>query len=211
MRISRFYVILLFLGLGSCLVIRNINAEKERLALEEREAEHAEEIAHRKNLNAMIAKYDANYQWYNLIERPKEGFQKPIMQADLENWWINEKPVVFVGRISDYKNEGLGRYRVKIKPVLLSRDVRSSLRARLDISAPKGVIDSIVAQHPAVLSSYPRSKAGAVVVVARINAIEPRWEGAQDDAKEPLYGVGEMIDVYFVDGTILKNRKLDIF
>jgi len=85
------------------------------------------------------------------------------------------------------------------------------LRARLDISAPKGVIDNIVAQHPAVLSSYPRSKAGAVVVVARINAIEPRWEGAQDDANEALYGVGEMIDVYFVEGTILKNRKLDIF
>lgn len=211
MKISKFYVIVFCLGLGSCLVARNINAEKERLAAEERAADRVEEIAHQKNIKVMVSKYDANYQWYNLIERPKEGFQKPIMQADLENWWINEKPVVFVGRISDYKNEGLGRYRVKIKPVLLSRDVRSSLRARLDISAPKPLIDNIVAQHPAVLSSYPRSKAGAVVVVARINAIEPRWEGDQDDANEALYGVGEMIDVYFIEGTILKNRKLDIF
>jgi hypothetical protein len=81
----------------------------------------------------------------------------------------------------------------------------------LDISASKDVTDRIVSQHPAALSSYPRSKAGAVVVVARINTIEPRWEGTQDDANEALYGVGEMIDVYFFKGTFLKNRKLDIF
>lgn len=211
MRISKFYVLLFCLVLGSCLVIRNINAEKERLAAEEREAEHIEEIAHQKNIEAMVAKYDANYQWYKLIERPKKGFQKPIMQADLENWWISEKPVVFVGRISDYKNDGSGRYRVKIKPVLLSRGMRSSLRARLDISAPKDVVDSIVSQHPAALSRYPRSKASAVVVVARINTIEARWEGAQDDSDEVLYGEGEMVDVYFVEGTILKNRKQGIF
>lgn len=211
MRISKFYVVLLFLGLGSCLVVRNFNAEKERLALEEREADHVEEIAHQNNLKAMVAKYEANYQWYKQLERPKKGFQKPIMQANLEDWWVSKKPIVFVGRISDYKNDGLGRYKVKIKPVLLSAGMSRSLRARLDISAPKDVIDRIVSQHPAALSSYPRSKAGAVVVVARINAIEPRWEGAQDDDNEALYGLGDMIDIYFVDGTIVKKRKLDIF
>lgn len=61
------------------------------------------------------------------------------------------------------------------------------------------------------MSPYLSPKGGIVVVIAKVNTIETRWEGGGEDAEEVRYGVGELIDLRFIRGRIPVGKGADLF
>ena len=186
------------------------NNEMEKADLLRKEAEKVQFEQNKMAIRALEEKYSASHDWYRLFDRPKVPFGRPVMQADLENAWLGKKPIIFLGQIDDYKNAEGDRYQVTIKPDIFSF-VPFVSGVALDVSASKGLINKFVKEHPEVLSPYPSPKGGMVVVIAKVNSLDTRWEGGGEDAEEVKYGVGELIDMRIIRGRIPVGKGADLF
>ena len=62
-----------------------------------------------------------------------------------------------------------------------------------------------------MLSRYPVSKMSAVAIIAKVEAVEPRWEGGGEEAEEVRYGVGTLLDAYYIDGRALLDKDGKIY
>jgi hypothetical protein len=184
--------------------------ETEKADLSRKEAEKVQFEQNKAAIRALTEKYSASHDWYRLFDRPRVPFGRPVMQADLENAWLIKQPIIFLGQIDDYKNAESDRYQVTIKPDIFSF-VPFVSGVALDVSASRGLIDKFVKQHPEVLSPYLSPKGGIVVVIAKVNSIETRWEGGGEDAEEVRYGIGELIDLRIIRGRIPVGKGADLF
>jgi hypothetical protein len=198
--------LVLCLALAFCV---NKHLDKSKKENAEKIANEIAEKKHRKNIKSLIMKYEANYKWYKLTESSNIRFPKPIIQADLEREWISKSPIIFFGNIYDYKNSS-GAYRVVIHPSIFPIGA-ATWSVGLDVLAPRNVIDKLVAEHPDVLSRYPVSKMSAVAIIAKVEAVEPRWEGGGEEAEEVRYGVGTLLDAYYIDGRVLLDKDGKIY
>lgn len=184
--------------------------QSEKAEVSRKEAEKAQFEQNKMTIRALVEQYSANHDWYRLFDRSEVPFRRPLMQADIENAWLGKSPIIFLGQIEDYKNAEGDRYQVTIKPDIFSF-VPFVSGVGLDLTAPKSLIRTFVEDHPEALSNYLSPKGGIVVVIAKINSIEARWEGRGEDSEEVKYGVGEVIDLRFVDGRIPVGKGADLF
>lgn len=186
----------LCLSLAYC-VDRYNQSQKEELS--RAELKKAQFERNKMIIRGLTEQYSASYDWYRLFGKSDVPFGRPVMQADLENAWLGNSPVVFLGKIDDYKNADKNQYKVTIKPDIFSFGLLVS-RVGLDVSAPKSLIEKFINDHPEALSAHFSQKGGVVVVIARVNSIETRWDGRGEDAEEIRYGVGELLDLKFLEG-----------
>jgi hypothetical protein len=184
--------------------------QSEKAELSRKEAKKAQFEQSKVTVRALVEQYSANHDWYRLFDRSEVPFGRPLMQADLENAWLGKSPIIFLGQIDDYKNANGDRYQVTIKPDIFSFGPLVS-GVGLDVTAPKSLIKTFVEDHPEALSNYLSSKGGTVVVIAKINYIKTRWEGGGEDGEEVRYGVGELIDLRFIEGRIPVGKGADLF
>ena len=200
-------------GAALCLLLgycadRYIQSEKaEELREETKNAQFERNIA---TIGALKGQYSASHDWYRLFERSDRSLARPLMQADLENAWLGKSSIIFLGRIDDYKIAEGGRYQVTIKPDLFSFGIFVS-GVGLDVGAPQSLINELIEDHPEVLLEFLSNKGGSVVVIAKIQAIEKRWEGGGEDAEEVRYGVGELLDIRFIEGRIPFGKGAELF
>ena len=185
------------------------NNQSEKAELSRKEAQKVQFERNKTAIRALAEQYSANHDWYQLFDRSEVPFGRPIMQADLENAWLGKHPIIFLGQIDDYKNAEGDRYQVTIKPDIFSF-VPFVSGVALDVAASREVIKKFVKEHPEALSSYLRPNSGMVVVIAKVNSIETRWEGGGEDAEKVRYGVGELIDLKFIGG-IPVGKGADLF
>lgn len=197
----------LCLSLAYCVDRHN---QSEKAEASRKEAKKAQFEQNKMIVRALVEQYSANHDWYRLFDRSEVPFGRPIMQADLENAWLGKHPIIFLGQIDDYKNAEGDRYQVTIKPDIFSF-VPFVSGVGLDVAAPKTLIKTFVEDHPEAFSNYLSAKGGTVVVIAKINSIEARWEGRGEDAEEVKYGVGEVIDLRFIEGRIPVGKGADLF
>ena len=184
--------------------------QAEKAELSRKEAKKAQFEQSKMTIRALVEQYSANHDWYRLFDRSEVPLGRPLMQADLENAWLGKSPIIFLGQIDDYKNADGDRYKVTIKPDIFSF-VPFVSGVGLDVTAPKSLIKTFVEDHPEALSNYLSPKGGTVVVIAKINSIEARWEGSGEDGEEVRYGVGELIDLRFIEGRIPVGKGADLF
>lgn len=201
------FAAILCLSLAYCVDRYN---QSEKAELSRKEAQKVQFERDKMAIRALVEQYSANHDWYRLFDRSEVPFGRPLMQADLENAWLGKSPIIFLGQIDDYKNADGDRYQVTIKPDIFSF-VPLVSGVGLDVTAPKSLIKTFVEDHPEALSNYLSPKGGTVVVIAQINSIEARWEGRGEDAEEVKYGVGEVIDLRFIDGRIPVGKGADLF
>jgi hypothetical protein len=203
----------LLLGSALCFSLaycadRYIQSEKAEELREEAKAAQFEK--NKATIRALITQYSASYDWYRLFDRSHRSLSGPLMQADLENAWLGKSPVIFLGRIDDYKYAKDGSYQVTIKPDIFSFGLFVS-GVGLDVTGAQSLVDKFIEKHPEALSAYPRPKGGSVVVIAKIQEIEKRWEGLGEDAEKVRYGVGELLDIRFIEGQIPFGKGDELF
>lgn len=175
-----------------------------------KEAQAAQIEENRAVARDLAARYSANYKWYQVLDRKGDPLRLQVMQADLEEQWLGDKPIVFIGTIDDYRNTADGRYQVTVKPDLFSIGLRL-YDVGLDVTAPKELIRNFVSANPKALSGPFSSVDGSVVVIAKISSVEKRFEGSGDDAGEVRYGMGELLDIKFLKGGLRHDKNGGLF
>ncbi len=198
---------ILCLSLAYC-VDRHVASENRKEQIEEKKK--AEVSENQALIRALIAEYSANYKWYELFERKDRPFGRKLMLAELENEWVSQNPIIFIGTIEDYKNLPGSRYQVTIKPGIFSGGLWLS-DVGLDLVAPKGFIDQFTRQHPEALSGDLASKDGSVVVVAKITSVEKRREGSGEDVEVIRYGVGDLVELKILKGAFPLRENITDF
>lgn len=201
------FAAVLCLSLAYCVDRYN---QSEKAELSRKEAQKVQFEQNKMAIRALVEQYSASHDWYRLFDRSEVPFGRPVMQADLENAWLGKQPIIFLGQIDDYKNAEGDRYQVTIEPDIFSFGPTVS-GVGLDIAAPRSLIKKFVEDHPEALSAYLSPKGGTVVVIAKINSIETRWEGRGEDAKEVRYGVGELLDLRFIEGRTRFRQGSELF
>lgn len=175
-----------------------------------REAQAAQLEENRAAVQALAARYSANYKWYHVFDRKGDPLGLQVMQADLEEQWLGDKPIIFIGKIDDYRNTTDGRYQVTVKPDVFSIGLRL-YDVGLDVKAPKELIKNFVSTNPKALSGPFSSVDGSIVVIAKINSVEKRFEGSGDDAGEVRYGMGELLDIRYLKGGLRYDKDSGLF
>jgi hypothetical protein len=201
------FAAVLCLSLAYCVDRYN---QSKKAEVSRKEAKQVQFEQNKMAIRALVEQYSASHEWYRLFDRSEVPFGRPVMQADLENAWLGKQPIIFLGQIADYKNAEGDRYQVTIKPDIFSF-VPLVSGVALDVAASRGFIKKFVKEHPDALSNYLSPKGGTVVVIAKVNSIETRWEGRDEDAEEVRYGVGDLIDLRFIEGRIPVGKGADLF
>lgn len=158
----------------------------------------------------LVVQYSANYQWYEMFDRSDMLSGRPVLQADLENSWISGAPIIFLGKIDDYRNFGVGNYQVTVKPNILGYGFWVS-DVGLKVDASKSLIEKFVKDHPEVLSRRLSSRDGAVAIIAKVNSIEKVWEGSGEDAAETSYGTGSLVEIRYLEGGLPLTKDDRLF
>lgn len=197
----------LCLSVAYC-VDRHVASEKRKEQIEEKKK--AEFSENQELIRALIAEYSANYKWYELFERKDRSFGQKLMQAELENEWVSQNPIIFIGTIEDYRNLSGGRYQVTIKPDIFSGSIWLS-DVGLDLVASKNFIDQFTREHPEALSRNLASRDGSVVVIAKITTVEKRREGSGEDADVIRYGVGDLVEMKMLKGALPFRKNVTDF
>ena len=174
-----------------------------------KEAQAAQFEKNRSIVRELVARYSANYKWYQEFYRDRDVLRSQLMQANLEDQWIVENPIIFIGTIDDYRNTNDGNYQVTIKPDIFSICI-TIYDVGLDVIAPKELIKNLAKAHPEALSGTLSSLDGNVVIVAKISSVEKRFEGTGENAGEFRYGVGEILDIKFLKGGVRCNKNINI-
>lgn len=193
---------LLFLGLAYC---TNTYIETQASKKARADARAAKQASNALVIKETAAAYSARYDWYRLFSRPERRLGRPLVQAELENYWIGESPIVFLGHIEDYRNVEPNQYRVKVEHERFLFGYWVS-GVGLDLKVSRPLIDQFVASHPSALSGNISNVDGIVMFIAKVNAIEQRWDGAGEDAEKVRYGVGELLAVKFLEGGVPSGK-----
>lgn len=201
------FVSALCMSLAYCVDRHN---QSQKIEASRQEAKKAQLEHNKMTVKALVDQYSANYDWYTLFDRSDAPFRRRVMQADLENAWLGKSPVMFLGRFDDYKNADGDRYQVTFTPDIFSFGPFVS-GVGLDITAPKSLIEKFLNAHPEALSPTFGSKSGTVAVIAKISSVETRWEGQGEDAEEVRYGVGELLDLRFIEGRGRFRKSSELF
>lgn len=197
----------LCLSLAYCIdhYIESERAEERRVAAQKDRFEKNKSI-----IREMVVQHSANYKWYQMFDRSDRLSGRPVMQADLENAWLSGDPIIFLGKIDDYRNFGASNYQVTVKPDIFSYGFWVS-DVGLKVDASKSLIEKFVKDHPEVLSRRLASRDGAVAIIAKVNSIEKSWEGAGEDAAEISYGTGSLVEIRYLEGRLPLTRDDSLF
>jgi len=180
-----------------------INAYLDKQA--ERRAEIAEEERIRNTtimaLNEMVDGRNAVIDWEEKISLG-EGYRlKPIMTVELENLWLQKRPIIFVGSISDIATHDEDHYKVIIDRMLGMTDVIFDTELQLSLIASKETIDNFLKSHPEVFKFY--SFQDNVAVLAYIRSINTIYLiGNENERVTVKIGEGELIDLLYTGDVI---------
>ena len=124
------FVIICVIGAIGCCVYFDHQQEKTRKIASEKADE-----ATRQRVDEMVKKYGAIDDWVETLSNGKVRFGK-IMTYELENLWLTEKPILFIGTIKDISNLDDDHYTVQIdeSSFLIDDDLQLSLKCKKEIA-----------------------------------------------------------------------------
>ena len=167
----------------------------------EREAQRAErEQANQKTRSLvaqMVARNDAADDWANQLSKGQKIRYEPILTVELENLWLVNRPILFVGAIKDIATKDESHY-----TVLFERSIFASLNQmfetglQLSLSSPKERIDAVLREHPELFENYGFNN--GVAVIAQVDAIRSAFVlGENGERLDVKIGEGELMDITY--------------
>lgn len=166
-----------------------------------REAERAEakriEEATRTTVSAIVSRTGAVDDWERRLSKGERFRSEPILTVELEQLWLQNRPILFVGAIKDIATYDESHYTVLVERSLFSSfDYMFGTELQLSLRATKPRIDSFLEEHPGLFKDYGFNN--GVAIIADVKAIQsayvPGEEGGRDEVK---IGKGELVDIIF--------------
>jgi hypothetical protein len=153
-------------------------------------------------IDKMVSKFDAIDNWDEKLS--KIVGEREIFTMELQNLWLTDRPILFVGKVEDAANtDDQDAYSISI--VYFGKFwVDFSNRLTLSLRCPKTLFDSFLKEHPKAFSKYPND----VAVIANIDKVNTHFqevvkvykkgheeEDREEHKKRELVGIGLCLDI----------------
>jgi hypothetical protein len=131
---------------------------------------------------------------------------EPILTIELEQLWLVNRPILFIGSVEDISTSDQEQYWIKIeRNMLVSQDYNMfGSKLQLMLQCPKQKIDSFLKEHPELFKNSGFNNGVAVVaVIDKIETVkESNFEGESEEVK---IGKGKCVDIIYTGLTHINN------
>jgi hypothetical protein len=177
-----------FLWLGAIVLILGYffySSFQNRAKEDTREVQKQREIeATKAALDDLVARTNADDKWKQALHKGKGAWTGKILTIELEQLWLQKRPILFIGAIYDITTRNKREYIIHLG---------SETDLRLELSCPKEKIDNFLKSNA---SLKPDTYLNFVTFVAIINKIRTEYLAAEDGSRlQARVGVGECVDV----------------
>ena len=150
------------------------------------------------SINELVSSTSAIENWEESLGKGEAYRLEPIMTVELEQLWLQGKPILFIGDIKDIATYDDNFYTLSLERGLFSSsDFEFSTELQLSLSAPKQKIDTLLDLHPDLFkrSAFDNN----IAVVAQVQNIQSKTKSGEEGAhQEDKIGVGELIDILYI-------------
>lgn len=168
-------------------------ARREAARAEEKRIEQAIKSA----VSQMVVRTKAITDWDVKLTKGDRFRLEPILTLELEQLWLQQRPILFAGTIKDIATHDKSRYVVSLERGLIGSERMFGTELRLSLIFPKALIDPFVKEHPELFKDYAFDN--GVAVIARIDSITTAYlsgeEGKRDEVKN---GHGELLEITYI-------------
>ena len=156
------------------------------------------ELVIKNSINELVATTGAINNWEKLLGKGEEFRLEPIMSLELEELWIQNRPILFIGSIKDIATYNETLYTLTVERGLLTRsDFEFSTVLQLSLLASKHQIDNLLTQHPSIFKDY--DLINNVAVIAKVKRIKTSELLNEETGREEIkIGEGELVDVLYI-------------
>lgn len=171
------------------------NNAKEKAEEEKKQKDISEKSS---RIASMAQSWNADDSWVSQLSNGEKIKIGNIMVIDLEKVWLQNKPILFYGFISDISTYNEDFYVITMKrgyggKIIIAQELR------LLVIAEKAKIDHLRMSHPEITESFGRSNIAAIVSISSINS--QTTVDSDGDEKEIKIGNGRMIDLVYIGET----------
>lgn len=127
----------------------------------------------------MVTRTGANATWHEELVGGKSLRLAPVLTIELEEAWVDVRPILFIGSINDIVRSEGDKYELQIKLGPLTQ-AGMSLNGdfRLSVVANRAKIDSLLSSAPDITNKL--SFFNNVAVVAQVESIQAKVEVESD-------------------------------
>jgi hypothetical protein len=174
-------------------------ASKERQAIQQ-----AKRQAQLESVTKMAINANAITNWPERLSNEKRTRTSPVMTSELQQLWLVDRPILFIGKIRDAARNPDGTYQINIHqesfdgPVhFLQNEFRLSLRCHSTLVA--GIIETMKTRKHDTL--WPD-----IAVAAAIERVERSIENSMDDRSSAIQlGIGKCVEVLQLTERLPRN------
>ena len=163
----------------------------DRAASEKQRDEHQRAAARTQAMISELAKRtNADATWEDALKGSQKVRIDPVLTIELERLWLADRPVLFIGLISDVNQVDSTRYNVRIERAFYRR-LRNifTTEFHLRLTCSKEKIDSLLSD-PRL--KFPENLRYGIPFVAKITEIRTEQDGSSKDVR---VGVGECVEI----------------
>ena len=169
---------------------------RARRKAKEAEAEKVKQ-ARKDAVARLVTRTNAFDQWEKDLSKGRRIRPDPILTIELERLWLQDRPILFIGTISDIATSNEENYTVEIqRALLINAPYLFSTNLQLDLQCSKQKVDLFLKAHPNLFLGYDFKNVDVVAVVAKINKIETKTvAGSEGQEEKTKIGKGRCIDM----------------
>ena len=150
------------------------------------------------SINDLVSFNKAVDNWEELLGKGEVYRFEPIMTLELEELWLQNRPILFIGAIKDIATYNEDHYTLIVERESFDTfDNIYDTQLQLSLSSPKSKIDNLLKSHPDIFKDNGINNSIAVIAsVKHIQSINTSIdETLEQDVKR---GVGELIDILYL-------------
>lgn len=184
----------LALGIGAYFVYSAYTNRVEKQ--EQKRIESAQTKSIQNAVLSMVQRNNAFDDWDAALSEGDSVRIGPVMTIDLERLWLQDRPIMFSGLISDIKTYDAQNYTVIVNRNLLSSVTMFTADLSLELRADKKLIDAFILQWPQVKNDSALDN--GVAVIAKITSVRTDIVSSDDDATErTATGEGILLEIAY--------------
>jgi len=139
----------------------------------------------------------ASSNWETSLGKGERYSSKTILTIELENLWIKNSPIIYIGSIHDIVTLDESHYKVEFERNLNGTTLFET-ELKLSLKAEKKIIDKFLSENPNIMGDYGFNN--SVAVSAQILEIESSQISGEDGyITEVKTGSGKLLGIVFTD------------
>lgn len=188
--------ILVALGIVAWIVNSSIENRKARDADRAERQQKLEAV--RARVQALASRRNASSNWVERLAGDERYRFEPVLTIELEELWIEQGPILFIGAVKDIASKGDEGYIVTFERSLTSGlDYFFDTEFRLELTSGKEPVDSLLRSHPDLFENLGMQN--GVAVVANVEKVESlEYVGEDGQLVDVKVGVGQIVELLFV-------------